>query len=275
MQRNCIGCKRKEREGCRPSRLFRLCWRQTVPISLKKNFKVLSFSAVRQEIQRKEKYMALRISLLFFHAIAIIRANVFLMYSQVRKGDCMGNGQKKAASNTKVRDNGAKLIFDDPVLCAEFLRGYVDVDLLKNVRPEDIEDISERFLPLWQEGRDSDSVKKIRLPDSELYLIAIVEHQSKVYYDMAFKLLRYIVLVLTDYENEQEKLHKGITKTKGFKYLPVLPIVYYEGASRWTAAKTFHEKVHLSDVIGKYVPEFEYLVVPLTDYTNQDLIWKT
>lgn len=43
----------------------------------------------------------------------------------------MGNGQKNAAvGNTKVRDNGAKLIFDDPVLCAEFLRGYVDIDLL-------------------------------------------------------------------------------------------------------------------------------------------------
>ena len=43
----------------------------------------------------------------------------------------MGNEQKNAAvGNTKVRDNGAKLIFDDPVLCAEFLRGYVDIDLL-------------------------------------------------------------------------------------------------------------------------------------------------
>ena len=35
----------------------------------------------------------------------------------------MGNEQKNAAvDNTKVRDNGAKLIFDDPVLCAEFLQ---------------------------------------------------------------------------------------------------------------------------------------------------------
>ncbi len=187
----------------------------------------------------------------------------------------MGNEQKSAAvGNTKVKDNGAKLIFDDPVLCAEFLRGYVDIDLLKSVQPEDIEDISERFLPLWQEGRDSDSVKKIRLPDRELYLIAIVEHQSKVYYDMAFKLLRYVVLVLTDYENEQEKLHKGITKTKGFKYPPVLPIVYYEGTSRWTAVKSFHERVHLSDVLGKYIPDFEYLVVPLASYSNQELIGK-
>ena len=36
-----------------------------------------------------------------------------------------------------------------------------------------------------------------------MYLIAIIEHQSDVYYDMAFKLFRYIVMVLTDYEVEQ------------------------------------------------------------------------
>ena len=40
--------------------------------------------------------------------------------------------------------------------------GYTDLEILKNIRPEDIEDISERFLPLWQENRDSDSVKRIR-----------------------------------------------------------------------------------------------------------------
>ena len=84
----------------------------------------------------------------------------------------MKNGQ----SNTKSHDNGAKLIFDDPILCAQFLRGYTDIELLKEVQPEDIEDISERFLPMWQEGRDSDSVKKVRLKDGDLFLIAIVEH---------------------------------------------------------------------------------------------------
>lgn len=59
--------------------------------------------------------------------------------------------------NTKSKDSGAKLIFDNHILCAQFLRGYTDVELLKEVQAEDIEDISERFLWMWQEGRDSDS----------------------------------------------------------------------------------------------------------------------
>ncbi|MCF2555926.1 Rpn family recombination-promoting nuclease/putative transposase, partial [Faecalicatena contorta] len=119
----------------------------------------------------------------------------------------------------------------------------------------------ERFLPMWQERRDSDTVKKVHLKGQDLYLIALVEHQSKVHYNMAFRILRYIVMILNDYENEQEKLHPGITKTKEFKYPPVLPVIYYEGTESWTAVKNFKDRVYLSDVLGKYIPDFEYLVV--------------
>ena len=104
--------------------------------------------------------------------------------------------------NTKSKDSGAKLIFDNHILCAQFLRGYTDVERLKEVQAEDIEDISERCLWMWQEGRDSDSVKKIHLNGSTgeetLYLIALIEHQSSVDQDMAFRILRYIVQILTD-----------------------------------------------------------------------------
>ena len=187
----------------------------------------------------------------------------------------MGREQgEKVVKNNKAKDNGAKLVFDDPVLCAQFLRGYVDIDLLKNVQPEDIEDISERFLPMWQEGRDSDSVKLIHLKELPLFLITIIEHQSKIYYDMSFKIMRYIVMVLTDYETEQEKLNPGITKTKDFKYPPILPIVYYEGSQKWNAVRNFKDRTYLSDALGKYIPDFEYLVVPLSDYSNAELIEK-
>ena len=121
---------------------------------------------------------------------------------------------------------------------------------------------------------DSDSVKKVRLKDCELFLIAIVEHQSKVHYDMAFKLLRYIVMVLTDYESEQEKKKPGVTHTKEFRYPPILSVVYYEGTDRWTAARNFKDRVYLNDVLGRYIPDFEYVVVPVASYTNEELIEK-
>ncbi|MBE5063588.1 hypothetical protein INF30_09970 [Lachnospiraceae bacterium DSM 108991] len=60
------------------------------------------------------------------------------------KGGAMGDANNRIR-NTKPKDSSAKLIFDDHVLCAQFLQDYVDVGILRNVEPEDIEDISERF----------------------------------------------------------------------------------------------------------------------------------
>ena len=192
------------------------------------------------------------------------------------EGETGAGTNPETMGNTKLRDNASKMVFGDPVMCAQFLRGYSNIDLLKNVRPEDIEDVTERFLPLFQESKDSDTVKKIRIPEQNryLYVIAIIEHQSRVHFDMTFRMLQYITYVLEDYRREQEKQHSGITRTKDFKYPPVLPIVYYEGSNEWTAVRNFKDRVELSDALGAYIPDFEYLLVPLTSYSDQDIIEK-
>ena len=176
--------------------------------------------------------------------------------------------------NSHTKDNAAKIVFGDPVLCAQFLKGYTDIPLFKEIKPEDIENVSSHFLPLFQESRDSDTVNKIRIGDSEIYLIVLIEHQSENDFDMSFRILRYIVFIWTDYAAQQEKLHKGITKSKAFLYPPILPIVYYEGTSTWSAPLNFKNRVFLSDVFGDYIPSFNYLVVPLNKYSKQDLIEK-
>ena len=39
--------------------------------------------------------------------------------------------------NTHTKDNAAKIVFGDPVLCAQFLKGYTDIPLFKEIKPED------------------------------------------------------------------------------------------------------------------------------------------
>ena len=78
------------------------------------------------------------------------------------------------------------------------------IPLFKEIKPEDIENVSSHFLPLFQESRDSDTVNKIRIGNSEIYLIALIEHQSENDFDMSFRILRYIVFIWTDYAAQQE-----------------------------------------------------------------------
>ena len=101
-------------------------------------------------------------------------------------------------------------------------------------------------------------MNKIRIGDSEIYLIALIEHQSENDFDMSFRILRYIVFIWTDYAAQQEKLHKGITKSKAFLYPPILPVVYYEGTNTWSAPLNFKDRVFLNNVLGDYIPSFHY-----------------
>ena len=71
---------------------------------------------------------------------------------------------RETISNSKVSDSGAKLIFGNATLCAQLLRDYSDIDILKDVRAEDIVDVTERFIPMFTEERNADVVRRCIFP---------------------------------------------------------------------------------------------------------------
>ena len=174
-------------------------------------------------------------------------------------------------------DSSFKLIFGNHRLFSDFLADFIHIDLLKDVKPEDIEDISERFTPLFIENRDSDTVKRINIkgmaPSARpLFVIAILEHESQVNYRSSFKMLQYISLVLNDWEKDIEMAEPGSSKRKDFKYPPVLPIIFYDGKETWTAERNFLERTYLNEVFEKYIPKFEYELVNLNDYSEEEIM---
>ncbi len=100
----------------------------------------------------------------------------------------------KQIMNSKVEDNGARLIFENPTLCAQLLRDYSGINLLKDVKPEDITDVTERYIPMFTEERDADVVKQVKLGDEEIF-IALIEHKSSVDYNVSMQILRYMVYI--------------------------------------------------------------------------------
>ena len=182
--------------------------------------------------------------------------------------------------NSRLRDSSSKIIFKDPIRCAQFLRGYIDIPLLKDVQPEDIEDVSDRYVHLCGEERDSDVVKRVRLKqggtadETPFYLVSLIEHKSNVDYNVVMQVFRYMTFIWEDYEKEMEKKQSGISKTKDFHYPPILPIVFYDGKADWTAATRLHERILLSDVLGKYIPDYQCILMQLKDYSSAELMLK-
>jgi hypothetical protein len=182
-----------------------------------------------------------------------------------------------------LKDNAYKLIFGKPEMFLEFLHNFINIDIFKNLKASDIEDISERFLPLFDNNRDSDTVKKIRLSENEpLFVIGIIEHESEVNYTSSFKMLQYITHILSDYiRRNDEEYHKqskdGNTKlklstSKDFKLPPVLPIVFYDGKTKWTSSLSLEGRTQYADIFNKYIPKFEYELVDLNMYSLNDLV---
>lgn len=202
-------------------------------------------------------------------------------------------------SNPHLQDSSSKLIFGDNILSSQFLRDYADVPILRRIRPEDLTDVSERYVPLYGAERNSDTVKYVdiskylltpketdetSLGDNEmsskskkplplpLYIISLVEHKTEVEYNVIMQILRYTIHIWEDYEKEMEKLHAGISRRKDFQYPPVLPIVYYEGTRRWSACTDLADRILCGEQLGKYLPHFRYQLVKLQDYSNDELL---
>ncbi len=178
--------------------------------------------------------------------------------------------------NSQIRDSSSKIIFGDSHLCSQFLHGYVNIPLLKDVEPEDIEDVSKQYIHMFTEERNSDVVKKVRLKGNEtpFYLISLIEHKSQVDYNVIMQILRYMVYIWEDYEKEQEKKHKGVSRTKNFKYPPILPIVYYDGTADWNEGIELGNRIFLSDTFESYIPNFKCILVQLKNFSNAEIMEK-
>ncbi len=186
---------------------------------------------------------------------------------------------KEIILNSGVRDSGGKLIFGDNELCSQFLRDYVNLPGLKDVTSEDIEDVSDQFVPLFAEERNADRVKRVNLKkgtgeEPPFFLVSLVEHKTRVEFNVCMQIFRYMVYIWEDYEKEMEKLQEGISRQKNFRYPPILPIVYYEGRNEWTASMDFKSRVNRSDVFGEYIPDFKYYLMPIQKYSNEELLSK-
>ncbi len=196
-------------------------------------------------------------------------------------------------------DVSSKRIFGNHTLCAQFLRDYSGLELFANVQPEDIEDVSERYHLYREVELNSDTVKKVRVRNpggsaeggtQDIYVVSLIEHKSGVDYDVTMQILRYMVCIWENYVIELEekyeaekpghgrtangkaKRHKGISRLKGFRYPPIYPIVYYEGADEWTAAWHLKDRILLGDLFQAYIPDITYRLVRTREYSNEELL---
>ena len=176
-----------------------------------------------------------------------------------------------------TNDIQSKTIFKNPLLCSQFLRNYVNHPMMKNIRPEDIEDYTDHFISYFGVEYEADTVKKIHIRDEtgkefEFFMVSLIEHKTDVDYNVVVQLLKYMACIWAEYEKQFGADYKDQVKTKGFQYPPILPVVYHEGSDTWTAPMHLKERIFMHEIFEEYIPDFTYCLVDNHRFTNQELL---
>ncbi len=171
------------------------------------------------------------------------------------------------------KDKAFRKLLADKTLCIKFLRRFLSKDLPPELHPETIAFDSVFLEPVSFITPDlkesiSDVLYRIRTDEKEIYVYILVEHQSKIDYLMPYRLLSYMLQIWARYIGEVGER----SKLKKFLLPPILPVVFYEGAPRWTAVRSFAEKVERAEDYQPYIPNFTYRLVSLRDSSPEELL---
>ena len=176
----------------------------------------------------------------------------------------------------QIRDINNRSVFKNHILCAQFLRDYTDIEILKNIMPEDIEDVTEKYQAYLGISFETDTVKRIHIKEFNenipMYLISLIEHKSDVDYNVSMQLLRYMVCIWDDYARTMKESKLINPKNKSFRYPPILPIVYYEGVNVWHAPTNLAERIFMNELFENYIPSFTYRLINIHEYSNEELL---
>ena len=183
-----------------------------------------------------------------------------------------------------IRDANSRTIFRNKKLTCQFLRDYTGLSIFENLQPEDIEDVTERYKAFLGVQFEADTVKKVRIrgrgkdgsPDNEqeVFVLPLVEHKTIVDYDVCMQLLRYMTVIWYDYKKQQEGIKEGSSSLKGFRYPPIIPIVYFEGRENWTAGMHLADRIDIRKGLEDYIPDFSYKLVRIHEYKSDALMEK-
>ena len=163
-------------------------------------------------------------------------------------------------------DKTFKTILENKEEAANFINKVIDFN--EEIRPEDLEKYKTDFITRSFIAQESDIVYKLK----NKKVFVLIEHQTKIDYSMAYRILNYQVEIIRNCVEEKK------VKNKDYKHASVIAIVLYTGKRRWTASKNFKEiQENLYDYSMQILEQRGsalgiYNIVDINDYEEKELL---
>ena len=154
-----------------------------------------------------------------------------------------------------MHDEHYKRLFAFPRLVEDLLRGFVGGDWIDDVDFSTLDKLSAEYVSDERRARRGDTVWRVRRRDAWLHVLVLLEFQSQDDPDMALRILEYTALLY------QELARNRALEPDG-RRPPVLPVVLYNGAAPWRAARDVGELIApVSPSLVPYQPAQRYVVL--------------
>ena len=164
-----------------------------------------------------------------------------------------------------MHDESYKRLFASTRMVEDLVRGFAGGAWLAGADFTSLERLSSEYVSDELRRRHGDVVWRLRLGGRWAYLLVLLEFQSRTDPLMALRIHEYTLGVY------REVARNG-SRGPGARLPAVLPVVLYNGASRWTAAVELGELIEpVGAELRAYQPSQRYLVVDERRVEEDDL----
>ncbi len=171
--------------------------------------------------------------------------------------------KKKETTIHHPIDKFFRRFFQEKRIIEELLVHLVKQSWVNDLDFSTLERVERSYVTKNIQERASDVIWKVKYKTSDIYIDVLTEIQSSNDVTMPIRILDYIG---SFYENEYKSL-----KTDE-KIIPIIPIVFYIGSENWSAVSKFHDLVNIpNDLLKKYIPSFEYILININEMNTEDL----
>jgi len=162
-------------------------------------------------------------------------------------------------------DSSYKFLFSTPEMVRDLILGFIPDDWLHSLDYDTLEKVPGSYITEDFRSRADDIVWRVKVGGQWVYLYLLIEFQSSVDKYMALRMMVYQGLLYQDLIKRGEVLADG-------RLPPVLPIVLYNGSSRWTAATDVFELIPpVPGLVEQFKPRLKYLLIDESAYSDSEL----
>ena len=178
---------------------------------------------------------------------------------------------KKQTQNKQTdnpHDKGYKRIFSIKKHFLHFIKKYIALEWMMDLKEEDLELIDKEFITDQFDTYESDLIYKVYTKEGVIYLFFLLELQSYNDFTMPFRLLVYMTAIWLDHFKNCDKNKRS---QKGYRLPAIMPIVLHNSERNWTASCRFSQMINNAQLFGKYVVDFEYALVSVNTLTESKI----